>query len=219
MVTRKKWREWEAFAACSSAGLDVVVCGNNAYDDDVGRYYNVRYRLPHRLGRRRHDDSQKPKKEQYVASASSSPPSSSNLPPLAKGKGSSSATKSSASLSATTTKGSSSKAGRKQVPVPVPSVRLPAPPPQEHYPFPVTAAPPDDTDDDSFASNWETSPSVGAPRYTRDGRTRNVLMKGGAQAQGQGQHQHQHQHRMHNACARDGGRTHSGGVKGILTDS
>ncbi|KAF9543668.1 hypothetical protein CPC08DRAFT_800476 [Agrocybe pediades] len=157
--------------------------------------------------------SQKPKKEQYAASSSSS-----NLPPLAKGKGSSSATKSSASSSATTTKGSSSKKGKKQVPVPVPSVRLPAPPPQEHYPFPVTVAPPDDNDDYSFASNSETSSSVGAPRYTKDGRTRNVSMKGGAQAQGQGQHQHQH--RMHNARARDGGRTQSGGgVKGILTNS
>ncbi|KAF9540039.1 hypothetical protein CPC08DRAFT_805092 [Agrocybe pediades] len=83
----------------------------------------------------------------------------------------------------------------------------------EHYPFPVTAAPPDDNDNYSFASNSETSSSVGAPRYTRDGRTRNVSMKGGAQAQGQGQH------RMHNARARDGGRTQSGGVKGILTDS
>ncbi|KAF9542127.1 hypothetical protein CPC08DRAFT_770477 [Agrocybe pediades] len=113
--------------------------------------------------------------------------------------------------------GGSSKKGKKQVPVPVPSVRLPAPPPQEHYPFPVTPPPPDDNDDYSFASNLETSSSVGAPRYTRDGRTRNVSMKSGAQAQGQGQHQHQH--RMHNARARDGGRMQSSAVKGILTDS
>ncbi|KAF4609905.1 hypothetical protein D9613_010223 [Agrocybe pediades] len=162
--------------------------------------------------------SQKPKKEQYYASSSSSLLSSSNWPPLAKGKGSSS----SATAYQIECILFSDNDGRQQQ--------------QEGQetgsractfcsiacfstagtPFPVPAAPPDDNDDYSFTLNWETtSSSVGAPRYTRNGMTWNVSMKGSAQAQGQ----HQHQHRMHNARARDDGRTQSAGVNGILTDS
>ena len=82
---------------------------------------------------------------------------------------------------------------KKQVPVPVPAVRVPPPAAQEHYPFPVTPA--------------EEHPSEGAAVWVEAGgeRTRSTS---GRKTQ---------THRMHNARARDGGRTQSGGVRGILT--
>ncbi|KJA22323.1 hypothetical protein HYPSUDRAFT_41184 [Hypholoma sublateritium FD-334 SS-4] len=80
---------------------------------------------------------------------------------------------------------------RKQVPVPVPAVRVP-PPAQEHYPFPVTPA-------------EEHVGGVGVGVGASGERTRSTS---GRKA-----------HRMHNARARDGGRTQSGGVRGILTDN
>jgi len=158
----------------------------------------------------------------YAASSSSSPPSSSNLPPLAKGKAASSAPSSSAKVASSSSapaksaSGSGSGSGKtkrtkKQVPVPVPAVRLPVPP-QEHYPFPV--APVDDLS--------SSTGSIAAPLYNQDGkeRMRNSSTKGGRSNQGQGLGQGgpPTQHRMHTARARDGGRTQSGGVKGILTD-
>jgi len=72
--------------------------------------------------------------------------------------------------------------------VPVPMVRIPSPPSQEHYPFPVTPA------DDPSATPQERS------------RTNSIS------------NNKDPTHRMHTARARDGGRTQSGGVKGILTD-
>ncbi|KAF8054328.1 peptidase family C54-domain-containing protein [Lyophyllum atratum] len=93
-----------------------------------------------------------------------------------------------------------SRKGRKgEVPVPVPLVKIPAPPltrhhhhqqqqQQEHFPFPV-----------SQRSADETSPTQ------QEQRSRNSSGKGAGK-------------RMHTARARDGGRTQSGGVKGILTD-
>jgi len=93
------------------------------------------------------------------------------------------------SRSASKTKTSSSKSKQrmnKQVPVPVPSVRIP-PQPQEHFPFPVTPV------DDRSPSprDGQRSRQTSATRVPR-------------------------QPRMHTARARDGGRTQSGGVKGIF---
>ncbi|KAF8062502.1 peptidase family C54-domain-containing protein [Lyophyllum atratum] len=97
-----------------------------------------------------------------------------------------------------------SRKGRKgEVPVPVPLVKIPTPPhtcqhhhqqqqqqqqQQEHFPFPV-----------SQRSADETSPTQ------QEQRSRNSSGKGAGK-------------RMHTARARDGGRTQSGGVKGISTD-
>lgn len=98
-------------------------------------------------------------------------------------------------------KGSSSNGGVKkkgkkggQIPVPVPLVKIPAPSskhPQEHYPFPVTPR---------LAEDISPSPQERS-------RTSSSSNKGAATGK-----------RMHTARARDGGRTQSGGVKGILTD-
>ncbi|KAJ3517680.1 hypothetical protein NLJ89_g354 [Agrocybe chaxingu] len=121
---------------------------------------------------------------------SPSPPSSSNVPPLAKGKSSSSSKHASSSGS-----GKRLKKTHKQIPVPVPAVRLHShyqQQQQEHYPFPVTTA-----DDGTVSPNGEKN------------RSRSSSTKGGVSVGGK---------RMHTARARDGGRTQSGGVKGILTD-
>ncbi|KAK1230170.1 Cysteine protease atg4 [Marasmius sp. AFHP31] len=82
------------------------------------------------------------------------------------------------------------KKGKKdqQVPVPVPKIKVPTPPSKESFPFPVANASDDGTD-------WSVSSSSSS----------------GVQAQ-------EYEKRMHNARARDGGRTQSGGVKGILMD-
>ncbi|KAG6863999.1 hypothetical protein C0991_001174 [Blastosporella zonata] len=86
-----------------------------------------------------------------------------------------------------------SRNGRKEVPVPVPLVRIPTPSTQgqesqKHFPFPLTQRPAE-----------EVSP-------TRQGqRPRHTSIKNTEK-------------RMHTARARDGGRTQSGGVKGILPD-
>ncbi|KAJ6491180.1 hypothetical protein C8R45DRAFT_1213193 [Mycena sanguinolenta] len=80
---------------------------------------------------------------------------------------------------------------KKATPVPVPSV---------HYPFPVSA-------EDGAGGTGRTS-----PRERERERERNVTVSprvAGASAGGQ---------RMHTARARDGGRTQSGGVRGILTE-
>ncbi|GLB41114.1 putative cysteine protease [Lyophyllum shimeji] len=90
-----------------------------------------------------------------------------------------------------------SKKGKKgEVPVPVPLVKMPTPPltrqqqqQQEHFPFPVTHR---------YAD--ETSP------MEPEQRNRNSSSKSNGK-------------RMHTARARDGGRTQSGGVKGVLTDN
>lgn len=86
---------------------------------------------------------------------------------------------------------SSKKPNRKQIPVPVPLVKVPS---TEHYPFPVTRT----------GAGDETPPTA-HPTRDRD-RTLSREKEGGKTR------------RMHNARARDGGRTQSGGVKGVLTD-
>ena len=86
-------------------------------------------------------------------------------------------------------RGSSSKSKQKtgkQTPVPVPSVTIPTQP-QEHYPFPVAPA----DDGTSLPRDGERSRQSSATRMPK-------------------------QPRMHTTRARDGGRTQSGGVKGIL---
>ncbi|KAF9269781.1 hypothetical protein L218DRAFT_1072559 [Marasmius fiardii PR-910] len=82
------------------------------------------------------------------------------------------------------------KKGKKsqQVPVPVPRIKVPSPPSKESFPFPVAT-----TFDDG--TEWSASSSS----------------SGGVEVPVQ-------EIRMHTARARDGGRTQSGGVKGILTD-
>ncbi|KAG6855157.1 hypothetical protein H0H87_007545 [Tephrocybe sp. NHM501043] len=95
---------------------------------------------------------------------------------------------------ATTSK--KSRKGRKEIPVPVPLVKVPTPSSnrsqsqnqQEHFPFPMTQR-----------SAEEASPT--RPEH----RTRHASIKNTGK-------------RMHTARARDGGRTQSGGVKGILPE-
>ncbi|KAL0576416.1 Cysteine protease atg4 [Marasmius crinis-equi] len=85
---------------------------------------------------------------------------------------------------------SKKKKGKKnqQVPVPVPKIKVPTPPSKESFPFPVASASDDGTE-------WSVSSSS----------------SGGVEEPPK-------EKRMHTARARDGGRTQSGGVKGILTD-
>lgn len=85
---------------------------------------------------------------------------------------------------------SKKKKGKKQVPVPVPAAARDATP--VHYPFPV--APQDGTEGDG---------GEGADSEEQ------LSYEGGASLP---------ERRMHTARARDGGRTQSGGVKGILTE-
>ncbi|KAJ7144641.1 hypothetical protein C8R44DRAFT_846331 [Mycena epipterygia] len=88
-------------------------------------------------------------------------------------------------------KSKSGKSGKRRA-VPVPSV---------HYPFPVSG-------------EESAGPGVGgaaAPQQERQERQRNVTVSPRAGAGGGGQ-------RMHTARARDGGRTQSGGVRGVLTE-
>jgi len=84
--------------------------------------------------------------------------------------------------------------------VPVPPVKLPTQlQPKEHYPFPV--APIDDPSTSSpqpIASQY-CDHSAGSGQGRQPGGTIN-------------------EKNMHTARARDGGRTQSGGVKGILPD-
>ncbi|KAG7095265.1 hypothetical protein E1B28_006038 [Marasmius oreades] len=84
--------------------------------------------------------------------------------------------------------GKKKKGKKNQQPVPVPRIKVPLPPSKESFPFPVAA-----TSDDG--TEWSASSSS----------------SGGVEALAQ-------EKRMHTARARDGGRTQSGGVKGILTD-
>jgi cysteine protease ATG4 len=78
--------------------------------------------------------------------------------------------------------------GKRQVPVPVPVAKE-----TEAYPFPVTRPNEGDQDDD-WEKDEDEPPSVSFDGVEEKPR------------------------RMHTARARDGGRTQSGGVKGILTD-
>ena len=137
--------------------------------------------------------------------ASPSPPSSSNVPPLVKSR-------------PTTTKSVSSLIpkvkSKKERPVPVPGVVLPQKRVQEHYPFPVTTS--NNGDDLSSSSSLASlSTPVGV-----DGRSRHSSVTRSVkqlQLGQQGDQQQQQQgYRMHTARARDGGRTQSGGVKGVL---
>ncbi|KAJ7891666.1 peptidase family C54-domain-containing protein [Mycena olivaceomarginata] len=92
---------------------------------------------------------------------------------------------------------SKAKGSKKAVPVPVPSV---------HYPFPVSS---EDTGGAGSGAGRERTATV-VPRGT--GATgAGAGASTGAGAGGGGQ-------RMHTARARDGGRTQSGGVRGVLTE-
>ena len=144
-----------------------------------------------------------PMKDHEPHSISSS--SSSSQPVLASKSKSSSSKQSSSTLNNSV----KVKKSKKQVPVPVPQVRLLAQQqPQEHYPFPV--APVDD-------------PSVSSSPHRVASQDRG----GGSASNGQGKHNNPTteiavtttEKRMHTARARDGGRTQSGGVKGILPES
>ncbi|PPQ74689.1 hypothetical protein CVT24_003767 [Panaeolus cyanescens] len=124
----------------------------------------------------------------HPSSSSSAAAASTSAPRMSKSK-SSTSTKSGSGSKSTSKK-------KRQLPVPVPQVRVPSSsqsyyqqqPPQEHYPFPVTPA----EDSGSGGAGGERSRNTSSSRD---------LSK-----------------RMHTARARDGGRTQSGGVKGILTD-
>ena len=130
--------------------------------------------------------------------------SSSSSPPALASKSKSSSSKQSGSTLNHSVKVKIEKS-KKQIPVPVPQVRHLAqqqPPQEQHYPFPV--APVDD-------------PWVSSPQH----RVASSQDRVGSDANnGQG-NQHSSaeiaiEKRMHTARARDGGRTQSGGVKGIL---
>ena len=127
---------------------------------------------------------------------SPSPPSSSNVPPLAKSRpAASGSTKSPKSTSSSIPR--MKMKSKKEQPVPVPGVVIPNNPSQvqEHYPFPVTPA------DEGASSSPDVvgrSRQSSATRVTRHPQ------------------QQQPGYRMHTARARDGGRTQSGGVKGVL---
>ncbi|TFK26047.1 hypothetical protein FA15DRAFT_755366 [Coprinopsis marcescibilis] len=93
-----------------------------------------------------------------------------------------------------------SRSGKKQVPVPVPIVRIPSSKSQqqqqqEHYPFPVTPAVGGEEEEDEESEHSHLN--------SLEERQRSVSIRG---------------KRMHTARARDGGRTQSGGVKGILAE-
>lgn len=140
-----------------------------------------------------------PRKDHGSPSVSSL--SSSSSPPMLASKSKSSSSKQSSSTSNHSVKVKS----KKQTPVPVPQVRLLAQqqqPQEQHYPFPV--APVDDP--------WVSSPQ----HRVASSQDRS----GGGASNGQG-NQHNFaeiEKRMHTARARDGGRTQSGGVKGILPE-
>ncbi|KAF5356425.1 hypothetical protein D9758_009469 [Tetrapyrgos nigripes] len=83
----------------------------------------------------------------------------------------------------------------KQVPVPVPKVKLPTHPVQESFPFPMAREDPPE-----ISHSYSSSSSSGVTADHEESSSRG------------------YEGRMHTARARDGGRTQSGGVKGILTD-
>ncbi|KAJ7330308.1 peptidase family C54-domain-containing protein [Mycena albidolilacea] len=93
---------------------------------------------------------------------------------------------------------SKGKGSKKAVPVPVPSV---------HYPFPVSS---EDTGGAGAGAGRERTATV-VPRGTGATGATGAGAGAGAGAGGGGQ-------RMHTARARDGGRTQSGGVRGVLTE-
>lgn len=103
--------------------------------------------------------------------------------------------KSRSSASGNHSHGTKKRKVRKQVPVPVPTVRIPASrQPQEHYPFPVTPAAGGEEEDICDLSEEQSYEEVLSSTGLRGTP------------------------RMHTARARDGGRTQSGGVKGILAE-
>jgi cysteine protease ATG4 len=141
-------------------------------------------------------------------SPSVSSSSSSSSPPVLASKSKSSSSKQSSSTSNLKVKIGKSK---KQIPVPVPHIRLLAQqqqqPQEQHYPFPV--APVD-------------GPWVSSPQH-RVASSQDRGGGGGGASNGQGNQRNSAEiatteKRMHNARARDGGRTQSGGVKGILPE-
>ena len=101
------------------------------------------------------------------------------------------------------TKGKGSKKA-KQVPVPVPSVSRTN---TERIMFPVT---PGGEGDDA---EWEEDKDLEGLSRDSYGHSQDAEDEGAGRS-----FNNMKVHRMHNARARDGGRTQSGGVKGILTE-
>ncbi|KAJ4469197.1 peptidase family C54-domain-containing protein [Lentinula aciculospora] len=97
----------------------------------------------------------------------------------------------------TSSTASKKKKPKKQVPVPVPKVRLPSP--RESFPFPVATE--EVSAEGPISVSYSSSSSMSGAGDDSVGVGASIREK-----------------RMHNARARDGGRTQSGGVKGVLTD-
>ncbi|KAF9070477.1 peptidase family C54-domain-containing protein [Rhodocollybia butyracea] len=90
---------------------------------------------------------------------------------------------------------------KKQLPVPVPKVRLPSQPTAESFPFPVATEDASADGPGLISTSYSSSSSMSGAGDDSTGVGASIREK-----------------RMHNARARDGGRTQSGGVKGVLTD-
>ncbi|KAJ3776030.1 hypothetical protein FB446DRAFT_348957 [Lentinula raphanica] len=97
----------------------------------------------------------------------------------------------------TSSTASKKKKPKKQVPVPVPRVKLPSA--AESFPFPVATE--DISAEGPISLSYSSSSSTSGAGDDSVGVGAAIREK-----------------RMHNARARDGGRTQSGGVKGVLTD-
>ncbi|KAJ3800777.1 hypothetical protein GGU11DRAFT_742209 [Lentinula aff. detonsa] len=97
----------------------------------------------------------------------------------------------------TSSTASKKKKPKKQVPVPVPKVKLPSA--RESFPFPVATE--DVSAEGPISVSYSSSSSMSGAGDDSVGIGASIREK-----------------RMHNARARDGGRTQSGGVKGVLTD-
>ncbi|KAJ3758700.1 cysteine protease [Lentinula raphanica] len=97
----------------------------------------------------------------------------------------------------TSSTASKKKKPKKQVPVPVPRVKLPSA--AESFPFPVATE--DISAEGPISLSYSSSSSMSGAGDDSVGVGAAIREK-----------------RMHNARARDGGRTQSGGVKGVLTD-
>ena len=141
-----------------------------------------------------------PMKDHGSPSVSSS---SSSAPPMLASKSRSSSSRQSSSTSNHSVKVKREKS-KKQTPVPVPQVRLAQQQEQEqeqHYPFPVA----------SVDDPWVSSPQHRvASSQDRSGGVQGKQHNSAEIAT--------NEKRMHTARARDGGRTQSGGVKGILPE-
>ncbi|KIK64038.1 hypothetical protein GYMLUDRAFT_57070 [Collybiopsis luxurians FD-317 M1] len=102
--------------------------------------------------------------------------------------------------STSSTASTKKKKPKKQVPVPVPKVTLSSPPARESFPFPVATE--EVSAEGPISNSYSSSSSIsGMGDDSVGGVGASIREK-----------------RMHNARARDGGRTQSGGVKGVFPD-